>query len=225
MNSVAAAVMQFQITIGQSSSGKLSAPSELRGEESERSILTLLLARFHDHFMNLTLWTSALVLLMTGSTRAGLDISASSKPVAPSKSDSAVLVHHATDDKGGNTSLRFVENRKVDENKYPTNSVTVFAQAPREQPQRDRDLGQTFLTGEKGGKLDALFLRVGHADLAMLTNTPDPANKFRGHGIRREGLPAFPDDAQERLKQPPVTLGFPDVCTFRDLHFAVTLKY
>jgi hypothetical protein len=33
-------------------------------------------------------------------------------------------------------------------------------------------LGQTFLTGEKGGKLDALFLRVGHADLAMLTNTP-----------------------------------------------------
>ena len=265
---------------------------------------------------------------------AGLDITASSTPWRRPRPPSA-LVHHATDDKGGNTSLRFMANRKVDENKYPTNSVTVFAKAAREQPQRDRDLGQTFLTGEKGGKLDALFLRVGHADLAMLTNTPgarvavqwfevtgeprlndhgtpgfagkfdrvtspelddylegetykplrvvegrlpatlnqsdylkldftgddeftleprrtyafllmflerapmrgmtlaneyygtytpDPANKFRGHGIRREGLPAFPDNWKERLNQPPGTLGFPDVCTFRDLHFAVTVK-
>ena len=40
--------------------------------------------------------------------------------------------------------------------KYPTNSVTVFAKASREQPQRDRDLGQTFLTGNQRVKLDAV---------------------------------------------------------------------
>jgi hypothetical protein len=70
------------------------------------------------------------------------------------------------------SSIRFVANRKVVENKYPTNSVTVFGRAAREQPQRDRDLGQIFLTGDKGRRLDALYLRIGHADLAMLTNTP-----------------------------------------------------
>ncbi|MHC1767108.1 MAG: hypothetical protein AB9869_22870 [Verrucomicrobiia bacterium] len=266
---------------------------------------------------------------------AGLNLTASFTTLAPPKDHPSVLVHHATDDKGGNTSLRFMADRKVDQNKYPTNGVTVFARAAREQPQRDRDLGQTFLTGERGGTLDALFLRVGHADLAMLTNTPgarvavqwfevsgeprlndhdtpgfarqfdrrsspelddylegetysplrvvegrlpavlnrsdylkldftgddefvleprrtyafllmfldraplrgmtlaneyygtytpDPANTFRGHSIRREGLPAFPDDWKARLTQPPGTLGFPDVCTFRDLHFAVTVK-
>jgi hypothetical protein len=266
---------------------------------------------------------------------AGLEITASPTPLAPPKDHPSVLVRHATDDKGGNTSLRFVENRKVDENKYPTNSVTVFGRAPREQPQRDRDLGQTFLTGDRAGTLDALYLRVGHADLAALssapgarvavqwfavtgeprlrdhgtpgfagkfdrvtspelddylegetytplrvaegrlpatinpgdylklnftgedefaleprrtyafllvfldraplrgmtlaneyygTYTPDPASPLRGHGIRREGLPEFPDDWKARLAQPPGTLGFPDVCTFRDLHFAVTVK-
>jgi hypothetical protein len=56
------------------------------------------------------------------------------------------------------------------------------------------------------------------------TYTPDPANLRRGHGIRREGLPDFPEDWRARLAQPPGTLGFPDVCTFRDLHFAVTVS-
>ena len=55
------------------------------------------------------------------------------------------------------------------------------------------------------------------------THTPDPKNKLCGHGIRREGTPAFPDDWKSRLAQPPGTLGFPDACTFRDLHFAVTV--
>lgn len=266
---------------------------------------------------------------------AGLEITASPSPLAPPKDHPSVLVHHAADDKGGNTSLRFVANRTVDVNKYPADGVTVFARAPREQPHRDRDLGQTFLTGNRRARLDALFLRVGHADLAVLENapgarvavqwfevtgeprlndhgtpgfagkfdraaspelddylegetyiplravegrlpsalnrgdylkldftgddefvlepnrtyafllmflerapargltlanqyygtyTPDPANRFRGHGLRREGRPAFPDDWKARLGQPPGTLGFPDVCTFRDLHFAVTVK-
>ena len=47
---------------------------------------------------------------------------------------------------------------------------------------------------------------------------------MRGHGIRREGTPAFADDWKSRLAQPPGTLGFPDVCTFRDLYFAVTVE-
>gem|GEM_PF-1071524 len=272
---------------------------------------------------------------VTLETQAGLEISASPTPPAPPGGDPAVLVHHARDDAGGNTSLRFISNRKVDLNKYPTNGVTVFARAAREQPQHDRDLGQTFFTGERPVRLDALFLRVGHGDAAVLagapgarvavqwfavtgeprlndhgtpgfagkfdratspelddylegeryfplrvvesrlpatlnrsdylrldftgddefvleprrtyafllmfleraenrgmtlaneyygTYTPDPANKFRGHGIRREGGPAFPDDWAARLTQPPGTLGFPDVCTFRDLHFAVAVR-
>jgi hypothetical protein len=56
------------------------------------------------------------------------------------------------------------------------------------------------------------------------TYTPDPSNKLCGHGIRREGMPAFADDCKSRLAHPPGTLGFPDVCTFRDLHFAVTVE-
>jgi hypothetical protein len=276
-----------------------------------------------------------LTSLSVGSLHAGLDITASPTPLAPPADSPTALVHHAFDDSGGNTSLRFVQDRKVDVNKYPTNGVTVFGKAAREQPQRDRDLGQTFLSGARGGRLDALFLRLGHAELAALANaagarvavqwfevtgeprlndhgtpgfagkfnratspelddylegetytplrvvegrlparlnksdylkldftgddefvleprrtyafllmfldraplrgmtlanqyygtyTPDPANPRRGHGIRREGLPDFPEDWRARLAQPPGTLGFPDVCTFRDLYFVVTVK-
>jgi hypothetical protein len=269
------------------------------------------------------------------SAHAGLEITASATPQAPPPDHPSVLVHHPRGDQGGNTSLRFVAGRQVDENKYPTNGVTVFSRAPRAQPQRDRDLGQTFLTGDRGGRLDALYLRIGPADLAVLTNTPgarvavqwfevagdprlndhgtpgtlgrfdrraapelddhlegetyrslavlegrlpdrlrrgdyvklsatageaptfgphgtyafllmfldraeqrgmtlaneyfgtytpDPAHPLQGHGIRREGSPAFPDDWRARLAQPPGTLGFPDVCTYRDLHFVITVR-
>ncbi len=246
-----------------------------------------------------------------------------------------MLVHHARGDAGGNTSLRFVSNRRVDTNKYPPDSVTDFAKADREQPQCDRDLGQTFLTGERSGRLDALYLRIGPGDAAVLPGapgarvavqwflvigeprqndhgspgyvgrfdrrtspelddylegeefhplrvvegrlpatlrrgdylqfdfagedefeleprrtyafllmflergagrsltlaneyygayTPVPANRFRGHAIRREGSPAFPGEWMARLSRPPGTLGFPDVCTYRDLHFVVTVR-
>lgn len=286
----------------------------------------------------LAVCSTGVLFLLAGATDtclAGLEITASATPQAPPAGDPAVLVHHARDDAGGNTSLRFVANRKVDANKYPPDGVTVFARSAREQPQRDRDLGQTFLTGDRPVRLDALFLRVGLGDAAVLpgapgarvavqwfavtgeprlndhgtpgfagkfdranspelddylegeqyfplrtiearlpaalkrgdylkfdftgddefvlephrtyaflllfleraeqrgltlaneyygTYTPAPANRFRGHGIRREGAPVFPDDWQARLTQPPGTLGFPDVCTFRDLHFAVSAK-
>ncbi len=279
--------------------------------------------------------TWPLLFTMALPARAGLDITASPKPLAPPPEDPAVLVHHAQDDPGGNTSLRFVTQRKVSVNKYPPDGVTVFARAAREQPQRDRDLGQTFLTGDRPVRLDALYLRVGPGAAAVLpgasgapvavqwfavtgtprlndhgtpgfagrfdrlrspelddylegeqyfplrvvegrlpgslhrsdylkldftdedefvlephrtygfllmfreraadrnltlanqyygTYTPDPANRLRGHAIRREGAPAFPDDWRARLTQPPGTLGFPDVCTHRDLHFVVTGK-
>jgi hypothetical protein len=64
--------------------------------------------------------------------------------------------------------------------------------------------------------------------------TPDPSNRWLGHGIRREGWtgpaeepyfsPYFPDDFDARLAHPPGTLGFPDVDTFRDLFFIVTAR-
>lgn len=277
-----------------------------------------------------------LIWSLSPAARAGMEITAAATPLAPPVGHSSVLVHHAKDDPGGNTSFRFITTRKVDANKYPTNGVTVFARAEREQPQRDRDLGQTFLSGAQRVKLDALYLRIGHGDIAVLDGapgarvavqwfkvtgqprlndhgtpgfagrfdratspelddylegetytslrviegrlpdtlhkgdylkldftgedeltlephrtyafllmfldrgaqrgmtlanqyygsyTPDPANKFAGHGIRREGTPAFPEDWHARLTQAPGTLGFPDVCTFRDLHFVVTVKH
>lgn len=54
--------------------------------------------------------------------------------------------------------------------------------------------------------------------------TPDATNKFVGHGIRREGLPFFPENFRDRLQVQPSTFGFPDVCTFRDLFFVITGK-
>lgn len=272
---------------------------------------------------------------MMSGARAAVEITASPVELTPPKDDPAVLVHHAFNDGGGNTSLRFVSDRKVDENKYPAVGVTVFAKAAREQPQRDRDLGQTFVNRGRRVRLDALHLRIGHGDLAVLKNAPgarvavqwfevtgrprlndhgtpgfagrfdrasspelddylegetytplrtvegrlpqklakgdylrldftggdeiplepgrgyafllmfldrapdrgmtlanqyygsyrpDPGERFRGHGIRREGRPAFADDWKARLGQSPGTLGFPDVCTFRDLYFVVTVK-
>lgn len=276
-----------------------------------------------------------LLLTLAIRAQAGLEITASPTPLAPPLQDPTVLVHHAQEDQGGNTSVRFVTNRKVKENAYPPVGVTVFTKAARTQPQRDRDLGQTFFTGDRPVRLDALFLRIGHGDAAVRsgaphaavaiqwfavtgtprlhdhgtpgfaghfdrarspelddylegeqyfplrvvqarlpaslqrgeylkfdftdedeivleprrtyafllmfleraedrsftlaneyygTYVPDPTNRFRGHAIRREGNPAFPVDWRHRLTQPPTTLGFPDVCTFRDLHFVVTVK-
>ena len=53
---------------------------------------------------------------------------------------------------------------------------------------------------------------------------PAPENQFVGHGIRREGTPKLPDHLEERLLLAPGTLGFPDVCTWRDYFFLVTGK-
>lgn len=52
---------------------------------------------------------------------------------------------------------------------------------------------------------------------------------FKWHSHHRgrlgtcEGLPAIADDWNARFTQSPGCLGFPDVCTFRDLHFVITI--
>lgn len=238
------------------------------------------------------------------------------------------MAWHLGSDGGGTTSLRMTTDRVVDENKYPPGSVTAFAGWPRRQPQRDRDLGQTFVTGSSGGRLASVHLRLGPSDRAVLPGArgaevvlqvfrvegtprlndhgtpgflgqfdrsrapelddylegetyvplaafrgrlprrmgpgqyltlrlpravplsprqgyafllgfagrgverslalannyyggynPDPANRWVGHGIRREGFPELADDLEHRLQALPGTLGFPDVCTYRDLWF------
>jgi hypothetical protein len=268
-----------------------------------------------------------------GSGSAELVITASSEPMAPARDDPSVVAFCDQDDPGGTTSLRFVTDRAIDENKYPVDSAAVFGRSDRQQPQRDRDLGQTFLVGPSSGRLDAIYLRLGHSERFALEDAlgakvivqwfhvagsprvndhgtpgflgrfdrqqspelddylegetyapirtvegrlparldrgaylklefrgddrielaagsgygfllgfaepqrdralalancyygayrPDPRNPYVGHGIRREGQPAF-GDLETRLTAAPGTLGFPDVCTYRDLHFVVTL--
>jgi hypothetical protein len=46
-------------------------------------------------------------------------------------------------------------------------------------------------------------------------------NYSGGHGIRREGVPAFPTDMKARSEITPGTKGFPDVDTWRDLVFYI----
>lgn len=253
----------------------------------------------------------------------------------PRKDDPGVIACYTGADGGGTTSIRFETKESVKENSYPTNTVTVFGDRgkyPQRIVQRDRDLGQTFFTGDTARKLDAVYLKVGpnggdpsslgaavaiqlfevsgepklndhgtpgfakrfdrarspelddylegesfrsvaiargtlpaeigpgallkwdltgqseivleparcYAFLVMLLDPkpkqqlslannyfgsyePDPRNKFAGHGIRREGSPKF-TSLDARLRQQPGTLGFPDVCTWRDYYFFVTGK-
>jgi hypothetical protein len=69
--------------------------------------------------------------------------------------------------------------------------------------------------------------RTAGKNLALANNyyggyQPNPQKPLKGHGIRREGKPDFPDRWDERLNQAPGTLGFPDVCTYRDFFFAIS---
>lgn len=244
-----------------------------------------------------------------------------------------VMIDYQQGDEGGTTSIRFEKNKKLENNKYPADSRTVFGNRTvygDSYQQRDRDLGQTFLTDDKGFTVDAVYLRVGpnqverntpgarvaiqffkvtgqprlnnhgtpgfigkfdrqtspelddylegesyqsiylatgklpsdlkkdqymkwqlegkrlilepHTHYAFiimfldrdedrslsLYNSyygnyyPDSKNLYVGHGIRREGKADFPDQWEDRLSLQPGTLGFPDVCTFRDLFFVIT---
>lgn len=251
----------------------------------------------------------------------GMTIELASESALPEKPVAA----HLAADSSGSTSFRFVSDRKIDENKYPPDSAASFGRLPREQPQRDRDLGQTFLVAAPA-EIRRLWLKLGSSETAVLPGAPrarvfvqwykvlgeprlntngtpgflgvfdrakapelddflegeemrllrtdygvlpdglaagavlefrfsplrlgpgshaflvgfvqagsqrsmtlanqyyggyrpNSQNAYAGHGIRREGLPAFGAD---RMKQPPGTLGFPDVCTFRDLWFCVS---
>ncbi len=53
---------------------------------------------------------------------------------------------------------------------------------------------------------------------------PDSKNSYVGHGIRREGKPDFPNQWESRMSMSPGTIGYPDVCTFRDLFFLITAE-
>jgi lysophospholipase L1-like esterase len=285
--------------------------------------------------LTLVLFSLALV---TGHSLAGLQITASPRlprelTNATPRPGATVMIRNLHSDPGGTTSLRFVSHRIVDTNKYLPRSVTVFGRYAAIQPQRDRDLGQTFRTQDVPFRMRHLTLRVGPSERAVLAGAlgarvalqwfevegspylddhgthgalgrfdraeapelddflvgetllpihvtegrlpsriaandylqfvltgkdaiwlqpnrgygfllmfrdqapdrslalaneyfgryrPDPGNPWVGHGIRREGMPGFPERWRARLVQPPGTLGFPDVCTHRDLWFAVT---
>jgi hypothetical protein len=247
--------------------------------------------------------------------------------------NSSVMIHYLEGDPGGATSIRLEKNKIIENNKYPADSRTVFGNRTvygETYQQRDRDLGQTFLTDDKGFTVDAVYLRVGpneverntpgarvgieffkvtgephlnnhgtpgfvgkfdrqtspelddylegesyqsiyyatgqlpndlkkdqymkwqlkgerlrlepdthYAFMIMFLDReeerslslynsyygkyyPDSKNLYVGHGIRREGKSDFPDQWQDRLSMQPGTLGFPDVCTFRDLFFVIT---
>jgi hypothetical protein len=253
-------------------------------------------------------------------------------------------------DSGGTTSLRLASNKATQDNPYPVgapNANRIAAPSVRTVLMRDRDLGQTFVTGAQGFVLDTIYLQLGPSSDAVLAGAPgaavvlqlfavdgtptlddsgtpgflslngkpvfdrakspqlddylqgerytpiatatgtlpatlaandylalklvgasvvlsphtgyafllgfaarapdralalanayfgsyapDAANALVGHGIRREGgsgamaapdfQPDLPDDLATRLAQPPGTLGFPDVDTWRDLYFTIT---
>jgi hypothetical protein len=76
---------------------------------------------------------------------AGVVVTASSDSRAPRPGDPRLVAHSYEQDPSGTTSLRFESARGVDENKYPPGGPTVFAGYPRQQPQRDRDLGQSLI--------------------------------------------------------------------------------
>ena len=259
--------------------------------------------------------------------------SSNEESYVPQKKDPSVVACYTLGDSSGSTSIRFMEDKEISKNKYPLDSVTVFGNRdkyPEIYQKRDRDLGQTFVTGSKECKLDALYMRVGpkikfditgakvaiqffevngepklndhgtpgftgdfnrktaphmddfiegeeyrtlfvatgelpnnlkpldylkfdlkeecqamlepnktYAFMLMFVNRtkinslaffnqyigkykPVESNPYAGHAIRREGLPDLPDSLEERVAIQPGTIGFPDVCTYRDFYFFVT---
>ena len=244
-----------------------------------------------------------------------------------------VMISYQHGDPDGSTSIRFEKNKKLANNDYPPDSVTVYGNRAiygDTYQQRDRDLGQTFVVSEKSFKVSDLYLRVGanevganipgsrvaiqffkvtgkpilndhgtpgfvglydrknspelddylegesytpiylatgqlpnnlkknqymkwhlQGELQLQPNSnyafmvmfldldqerslslsnnyygnyyPKPIdNLYIGHSIRREGKSDFPEQWQDRWTMQPGTLGFPDVCTFRDLFFVIT---
>jgi hypothetical protein len=84
-----------------------------------------------------------------------------------------VMIDYQQGDPGGATSIRLEKNKIIEDNKYPADSRTVFANRTiygQTYQQRDRDLGQTFLTDDQGFTVDAVYLRVGPNEVER--NTP-----------------------------------------------------
>lgn len=307
-------------------------------------LISLKLHRNWIKFVTTFLLTTSLLLLGSGLTAFGqfllfpekLVISSSDlSSFIPKATDPKVMFQYLLGDGSGATSIRFEKNKLVTDNPYPIDSLTVYGNRSvygYTYQQRDRDLGQTFLTGSRGFNLDAVYLRVGpnevkpnaagarvaiqffkidgkprlnnhgtpgfvgqfdrqnspelddylegevytpiylatgnlpgnlqknqymkwqlvgkplrlnpysnyafmvmfldreqERSLSLYNNyygkyRPDWQNPYVGHGIRREGKSDFPNQWEQRLSLKPGTLGFPDVCTFRDLFFVITAK-
>lgn len=114
----------------------------------------------------------AWVNLATGSARADLEITASKQDFVPKADrDPLVMVQADRSDQTGTTSLRFSSNKPVNPNPnrtHPPSRRFLVPAGVAEAEQRDRDLGQTFLTTNRGFKVDSIFLRVGFSDMAVL---------------------------------------------------------
>lgn len=283
---------------------------------------------------------------------ASAEVSVTASPTgepSPAHSGTTIIARCDGFDTGGTTSIRLQTDKTMDDNKFygakpgVNNNRIVPPTEPKLQ-QRDRDLGQTFVTGANDCTVESLVLRVGFTDKAVLAGAPgaavvvqwfevrgspvlndsgtpgflgtfdrtrtpelddflagetfrslrvcspatlpaklspgdflrfrfagrdavrlkphtqyafvigfqkrganrqlalansyygsyqpDPKNPLVGHGLRREGgtgrreapyfAPDLPDDSKKRAAIPPGTLGFPDVCTWRDLYFVVS---
>ena len=95
---------------------------------------------------------------LSGSARS-VEITASKENKAVN--NPLVMVRSMMADPGGTTSLRFSTDKNIADNLYPIDAVSKNRIAPpseRKVQERDRDLGQTFLTGDQGFKVDTVFL-------------------------------------------------------------------
>jgi hypothetical protein len=178
-----------------------------------------------------------LVCLLAGTTRADMEITASKADIVPkADNDPLVRVQSLMADGGGITSLRFSTDKQVAENPYPTDAASKNHIAPpsqRKVQQRDRDLGQTFLTGDQGFRVDALFVRVGPRDDAGMGKPVGPgvpgarvALQFFEMGgkptLNDNGTPGFLRDAQGHplfsRKLSPQLDDFLEGETYRSIH-------
>jgi hypothetical protein len=142
-----------------------------------------------------------LVCLPAGSAWADLEIIASKADIVPKMAnDPLVMVQSLNDDGGGPTSLRFSTNKPIVENLYPVDAKSknpIARPSQRKVQQRDRDLGQTFLTGDQGFQMDAVFLRVGHSGQPV-SNGARVALQF----FEVEGTPTLNDNGTHGFARP-----------------------
>ena len=168
---------------------------------------------------------------LSGSARS-VEITASKENKAVN--NPLVMVRSMMADPGGTTSLRFSTDKNIADNLYPIDAVSKNRIAPpseRKVQERDRDLGQTFLTGDQGFKVDTVFLRVGPSNTAVEMGALGGARValqfFEVEGtpiLNDNGTPGFLRDAQGRplfsRKLSPQLDDFLEGETYRSIHVA-----